>query len=85
MHPGNNQCSYVRNTYQCDLLIASCFSLLKVIVHNNWSFSSFLWLRTNKCRISVISRLHNTTLSLWVVPVVNNLQYGRSCTSDFVT
>ena len=73
MHPGNNQCSYVSNTYRCDLLIASCFSLLNVIVHNNCSFSSFLRVRAKKCRISVISRLHDTTLSLWDVPVVNNL------------
>ena len=73
MHPGNNQCSYVSNTYRCDLFIASCFSLLNVIVHNNCSFSSFLRVRANECRISVISRLHDTTLSLWVVPVVNNL------------
>lgn len=73
MHPGNNQCSYVSNTYRCDLLITSCFSLLNVIVHSNCSFSSFLRVRTKKCRISVISRLHDTTLSLWDVPVVNNL------------
>ena len=73
MHPGNNQCSYVSNTYRCDLLIASCFSLLNVIVHSNCSFSSFLRVREKKCRISVISRLHNTTISLWDVPVVNNL------------
>ena len=73
MHPSNNQCSHVSNTYRWDLLIASCFSLLNVIVHSNWSFSSFLRVGANKCRISVISRLHDTTLSLWVVPVVNNL------------
>ena len=64
MHPGNNQCSYVSNTYRCDLLITSCFSLLNVIVHSNCSFSSFLRVRAKKCRISVISRLHDTTLSL---------------------
>ena len=74
MHPlGNNQCSHVSNTYRCDLLIASCFSLLNVTVHSNCSFSSFLRVRAKKCRISVISRLHDTTLSLWDVPVVNDL------------
>ena len=61
MHPGNNQCSYVSNTYRCDLLITSCFSLLNVIVHTNCSFSSFLRVRAKKCRISVISCLHDTT------------------------